>query len=89
MAARLNPKHQQSVRDKIQAGEICRQIQLCVDGEREMDPQQLRAAIFLVEQSIGKAPQSIEAQMDGELIIRVINYGSNTDFVPDGTDDPK
>jgi len=69
MAARLNPKHQQSVRDKIKAGEIIRQITRCVDGEREMDPQQLRAAIFLVEQSIGKAPQHIEADIgvDGKI----------------------
>ena len=70
MAARLNPKHQASTREKIKAGENLRQIQRCVDGEREMDPQQLRAAIFLVEQSIGKAPQSIEAQVDGDITIK-------------------
>jgi hypothetical protein len=46
------------------------EIAKCALGEREMDAQQLRAAIFLVEQSIGKAPQSVEMQADGNITLK-------------------
>ena len=70
MAARLNPKHAQSVRDCIKPRRHLEEIAKCALGEREMDAQQLRAAIFLVEQSIGKAPQSVEMQADGNITLK-------------------
>ena len=77
MAARLNPKHQQSVRDKIKAGRHIEELAKCSLGEREMDANQIRAACFLIEQSIGKAPQSVELDSDGTLTIKVMQYGSS------------
>lgn len=70
MAARLNRKHQDTVRAKIKANRHVEELQKLVAGQREMTGEQLRAAIFLIEQSIGKPPQSLEADVDGELTLK-------------------
>jgi len=67
MAARLNRKHQDSTRAKIKANRHVEELQKLIKGEREMTGEQLRAAIFLIEQSIGKAPANIEADIDGKI----------------------
>lgn len=52
MAARLNPRHQQFVRDKIKARRIVEELQKHIDGEREMSSTQIRAAQILLDKSV-------------------------------------
>ena len=69
MAARLNPKNCAEVRTKINASLHLTNLGKNATGKMEMDPIQQRSAIFLVEQSIGKAPQHIQQELDGSLTI--------------------
>ncbi len=63
MAARLNRKHADSVRNCIKPRRHVEELAKCASGEREMTSEQIRAAMYLVDQSIGKAPQKIEAEI--------------------------
>lgn len=53
MAARLNNRHQQMVRDKIQASQLINRLEKHVDGEIELKPTQVDAAKYLISQAIG------------------------------------
>ena len=57
MAARLNPRHTEMVRQKIQASVLIDKLQKCVDGELEMNRNQLTAAIALLDRSVPKLQQ--------------------------------
>lgn len=52
MAARLNNRHQQMVRDKIQASQLVNRLQDHIDGKAEMSQTQLRAAEILLKKSV-------------------------------------
>ena len=71
MAARLNPHHQQLVRDKIQAIRIVEEIQKVVFQERDMSSIELRAAEILLNKSVGSI-QAIEisAEVEGEITLK-------------------
>ena len=79
MAVRLNKLHQDSVKSKIKAGVHLNNLHRNATGKMEMTQIQQRSAIFLIEQSIGKAAQTIEQNVDGELVIRLIDYGTGDD----------
>ena len=57
MAARLNPRHTEMVRQKIQASVLIDKLQKCVDGDLKMDRNQLTAAIALLDRSVPKLQQ--------------------------------
>lgn len=52
MAERLNPRHQQMVRDKIQASYLINRLHGCAMGEIEMTPVQVKAAEALLRKSV-------------------------------------
>ena len=70
MAARLNAKHQASVRSKIKTSMHLTSLHKNAIGKMDMDAIQQKSAIFLIEQSIGKAPQTVEAEIDGSITIK-------------------
>jgi hypothetical protein len=73
MAARLNNRHQQMVKDKIQASQLINRLQNHANGEIEMSSTQVDAAKFLLNKVISNAPVEIDANIDGELAITTIN----------------
>jgi hypothetical protein len=79
MAARLNPRHQQFVRDKIQADKIIIALQRHVDGEYEMTPTQIQAAKILLDKSVSNAPTDINATLQGGVTIQVVTGVNTTD----------
>lgn len=57
MAARLNPKHSDAVRQKIQASVIVDRMQRHIMGELEMTATQVNAANSLLDRSVPKLSQ--------------------------------
>ncbi len=57
MAARLNPRHSDMVRQKIQASAIIHRLQQHVQGEVEMSATQVSAALGLLDRSVPKLAQ--------------------------------
>lgn len=62
---RLNPRHQDMVRHKIQASQIINRLQKCVDGDVEMTSVQVRAAGILLDRSVPTLTRTI-IQGDGD-----------------------
>ena len=57
MATRLNRRHSQEVRDKIQASVIIDRLQKHVNGKLEMTSTQVNAANSLLDRSVPKLSQ--------------------------------
>ncbi len=75
MAARLNPRHQDMVRDKIQASQLINRLQNHVLGEIELSQTQIQAAKILLDKSVPNL-QSIEhAGEDGGPLKLVVVSG--------------
>jgi hypothetical protein len=55
MAARLNPRHQEMVRAKIQASHLINGLHDHFDGKRELTATQLQSAKILLDKSISNA----------------------------------
>lgn len=72
MAARLNPRHTEMVRQKIQASVLIDRLQKCVDGELKMDRNQLTAAIALLDRSVPKL-QQIQHSGDENNPVKIVN----------------
>ncbi len=64
MAARLNPRHSDMVRTKIQASQLINRLQDHVFGEVEMSPTQLKAAEVLLRKSL---PDLQALNISGEM----------------------
>ena len=69
MAKRLNPRHQDMVRQKIQASQIINRLQSLVDGEIEMSAAQVQAAKILLDKSISNAPTVLAGDPEAPLSI--------------------
>jgi len=54
MAARLNPRHTEMVRQKIQAGVLIDRLHKHAEGKLEMTPSQLKASEILLDRSVPK-----------------------------------
>jgi hypothetical protein len=52
MAARLNPRHQDSVREKIRATQIINALQNHVFGKKKMEPSQVTAGLGLLKKCV-------------------------------------
>lgn len=70
MAKRLNPRHQELVRDKIQTTQLIKRLQDHAHNLCEMSNTQIDAAKFLISYSLSKPAQDVQVQHDGELVIR-------------------
>jgi hypothetical protein len=57
MAARLNRKHSEEVRAKIQASALVYRLNACAMGEVEMTATQVKAAEALLDRSVPKLSQ--------------------------------
>ena len=60
MAARLNPRHSDMVRSKIQASQLVNRLTDHVLGEVEMSSTQVQAAKILLDKVLSNAPQQTE-----------------------------
>ena len=72
MAARLNPGHQQSVRDKIQGSQLVNVLQDHALGKRDLTPTQVQSAKILLDKLVSNAPTQIDANVEGDLTITSI-----------------
>jgi hypothetical protein len=57
MPARLNPRHSDMVRQKIQASCLIHRLQQCAMGEVELTPTQVNAINSLLDRSVPKLSQ--------------------------------
>lgn len=69
MGVRLNPRHTEMVRQKIQAGVLIDRLSKHANGKLEMTPSQIKAAEILLDRSIPKLSQ-IQHSGDEENPIR-------------------
>lgn len=60
--ARLNPRHQEMVKAKIQASQIINRLQNHIDGKIELSPTQVSAAKILLDRSV---PTLSSVEMSG------------------------
>lgn len=67
MAARLNPKHDEATRQKIQTSQLVNRLMGHANGEVEMSPTQIRAAEILLKKTL---PDLSAVTMDGSLGLR-------------------
>ena len=70
MAARLNPRHSEMVRAKIQASVLIDRLQKHVKGEIDMSATQVQAAMGLLDRSVPKLSQ-IQHTGDKDQPVRV------------------
>jgi len=75
MAARLNPGHQQSVRDKIQGSQLVNALQNHALGKNSMESTQVQAAKILLDKLVSNAPTDINANIDSSINIILHNPG--------------
>lgn len=78
MAARLNPRHTEQVRQKIQASVIIERLHRHFNGELELTSSQLKSAEMLLDRSVPKLSQIQHTGEDGgaiqfsEIVVRII-----------------
>jgi hypothetical protein len=81
MAARLNPRHQEMVRDKIQASQLINRLENHALGEAELSQTQIKAIEILLKKTL---PDLSNVQLTGdpenpvvvqEIGIRAIDSG--------------
>lgn len=75
MAARLNPRHQQSVRDKIRASQLVNALEDHVFGEggRKLDSSQVTAALGLLRKCVPDLTNTqVSGDEDNPLIAKIV-----------------
>lgn len=78
MAARLNNRHQDMVRAKIQASQIINRLQKHVDGEAEMTPTQIQASKILLDKSLPNLQATeITGEDGGALTVQVVKFADS------------
>lgn len=65
MAARLNPRHSEMVRAKIQASQLVNRLTAHALGDAEMSATQVQAAKILLDKTLSNAPQVTELSGPG------------------------
>ena len=78
MAARLNPRHQDMVRDKIQASQLINRLTQHALGNVELSATQVKAIEILLKKSVPDlSAVSISGTGDnGELQVQIVRYGT-------------
>ena len=75
MAARLNPRHSDLVRQKIQAAVIIDRLHRHFMGKLELSATQLRSAEILLDRSVAKLSQIQVAGHDGgPLSVQIVRF---------------
>lgn len=69
MAARLNPKHDEATRQKIQTSQLVNRLQDHVNGVAELSQTQVRAAEILLKKTL---PDLSATEMSGELAVPLV-----------------
>lgn len=64
MAARLNPKHDARTREKIRTSQLINRLSSFVNGEVELSPAQVTAALGLLKKTL---PDLQATQVTGEI----------------------
>jgi hypothetical protein len=64
MPARLNRRHQDMVRQKIQATQLINGLQKHIDGDREMSATQIQASKILLDKALSNAPTVVAGMGD-------------------------
>ena len=69
--ARLNPRHQAMVREKIRASMLVRRLEQCAEGKIDMSPAQVNAARALLDKCIANAPSELKlsGHLDADITI--------------------
>jgi hypothetical protein len=70
MAARLNRRQQDSVRENIRASQIVNRLQDHVQGKVELSPTQIQAARILLDKCVPNLA-SIDQNVTGEVLYHV------------------
>jgi hypothetical protein len=73
MAARLNPRHVEMVRQKIQASVIIDRLHKHLKGDLEMSSTQIRAAEILLDRSVPKIQTVQGPNDDGSHTLKVLH----------------
>lgn len=80
MAARLNTRQAKSVREHIQTTQIVKRLQNHIDGEVELKPSQVSAALGLLRKTIPDLARTEVTGEDGNpLAIAIVNYAKSHD----------
>jgi hypothetical protein len=73
ITAKLNPRHQQLIRDKINAGLLVERLTECALGQLELTSQQMKAIEILLKKSV---PDLSAVEMTGDsdapILLKVI-----------------
>ena len=73
ITAKLNPRHQQLIRDKINAGILVERLTECALGQLELTSQQMKAIEILLKKSV---PDLSSVEMTGDadapVLLKVI-----------------
>lgn len=72
MAARLNPRHQDMVREKIKASQIINALQNHVFGKKKMEASQVTAGLGLLKKCVPDISNIEHTGADGEPIQHVV-----------------
>lgn len=73
ITAKLNPRHQQLIRDKINAGLLIEQLHGCALGEIELTSQQMKAIEILLKKSVPDlSAVELSGNDDSPMIMKVI-----------------
>lgn len=73
--ARLNPRHQGMVRDKIQASQIINRLTACVMGTVELSSAQVTAARILLDKSVPSLQSTeLTGKDGGPLAVGVVRF---------------
>ena len=80
MAARLNPRHSDEIRRKIQASVIVTRFHKHFMGELEMTASQIKSGEILLDRSVPKLQQIQHAGHDGgQLVVQVVKFADSSD----------
>jgi len=78
MAARINRKHSEDIRKKIQSSVILNRLQKHFNGELELTRTQLKAAEIMLDRSVPKLSQIQHTGDDGgPLTIQVVRFDNS------------
>lgn len=69
MAARLQPRHQEHVREKIKVSNIIDRLEKHVNGLIELTPAQVSSAKLLLDKSISNAPTEVTGANGGPISV--------------------
>lgn len=78
MAARLNPRHQDMVRAKIQTSQLINRLQNEALGKIQLKEGERESAKFLVNKSLANPPEDKNLNVSGELKVEIVRYADDS-----------